>query len=138
MNALGIYLLVCLFFVTCALVEFAIVVLLYQRNNSKDVRKSETGESRSNEKENKSPLIPNITKIGSVSTQSHLDTQTLRTATNGNDVSRLVTKIRKEILVIPRTEVIDFIAVWFYLILFLVFNCIYRDYVSNYPNSNLF
>ena len=60
---------------------------------------------------------------------SHLDIKcdqpNTKPVVNGQGVGSLVAQIQKHISVIPLPKVIDFVAIWIYLVLFSVFNYIY-------------
>ena len=92
LNALGLYLLVCLSFVICALVEFAIAIVLHRRKESSAVS----------------------------------DAPTLKTpALTNQEDNRWVAKLGTNLFVVPSTNAIDFMAIWIYLAMFFMFNCIY-------------
>ena len=96
---MGLYLLVCLAFVICALVEFAIAIILHRRKEWKN-RSDLIGNQTSQERSKK-----NIAK-NQVDTRAWAELRT-----NGPNV--------------PSTDTIDFMSIWIYLVIFFLFNCIY-------------
>ena len=89
----------CLAFVICALVEFAIAIILHRRKEWKN-RSDLIGNQTSQEKSKK-----NIAK-NQVDTRAWAELRT-----NGPNV--------------PLTDTIDFMSIWIYLVIFFLFNCIY-------------
>ena len=91
--------LVCLAFVICALVEFAIAIILHRRKEWKggsDLKKLQTSQK--------------LTK--KYVAKNQVDAKILaELRTNGPNI--------------PSTNAIDFMSIWIYLVLFLLFNCIY-------------
>ena len=118
---MGIYLLVCLGFVICALARFAITILIHQRRKSKDKHLSETKSTH----ETYSPVRSQITKVCPEPEKWEPGTAEVTTDAKDHIASILPTQILQRILIIPATEIIDFIAIWIYLLVFLVFNYIY-------------
>ena len=124
LNALGIYLVVCLAFVICALVEFAIAIVLHRRKESKDVSDVEA-ESSNNEKQNELALIPQIMKENYLDTKRNSDAVTSTVVARNEMDNRWVTELVTNLYNVPSSNNIDFVAIWIYLVMFLVFNCIY-------------
>ena len=108
---MGTYLLSCLGFVIFALGEFAVIILLHKREGS--VSKGEA-----------KYVIPQTLKIEPTDTDCPVGTPTVRPVENQR-FGKLMTNVRKIALIIPTTHVLDLMAVWVYLISFLIFNCIY-------------
>ena len=109
---MGIYLLCCLGFVIFALIEFAITLLLHQKKDSN--LKSETKSDKNAKRRNSCVISQNI-KVKPTATE-------LKLATPG---AKPVESAGKMVSSFSITNVIDFMAVWIYFILFLVFNYIY-------------
>ena len=125
LNALGLYLLVCLSFVICALVEFAIAIVLHRRQESKAVSDVVTKSSK-NEKANSLSFIPQILRESHATTKCFSDAPTLKTSVAKNQKdNRWVAELGTNLFVVPSTNAIDFMAIWIYLTMFFVFNCIY-------------
>ena len=122
MNALGIYLMVCLAFVICALVEFAITLVMYRRKES-DVKHDTATESHTEKIEN--ARMPQIGKIWPLATDGESVSPALNNVVNNNVVSRLMEEIRKRFSIIPASQVMDFLAFWIHLALFFLFNLVY-------------
>ena len=122
MNALGIYLMVCLAFVICALVEFAITLVMYRRKES-DVKHDTATESHTEKIEN--ARMPQIGKIWPLATDGESVSPALNNVVNNNVVSRLMEEIRKRFSIIPTSHVMDFLAFWIHLALFFLFNLVY-------------
>ena len=125
LNALAIYLLVCLAFVVCALAEFAMVIIFHQRSNLKAAGTITTEAKKNEEKDNRSEvLLKNKLKLAV--TAGGADTLIMEPCPEvDNHVSRWMTKVRREISAITLNNVIDFIAIWIHFFLFLLFNCAY-------------
>ena len=125
LNALAIYLLVCLAFVVCALAEFAMVIIFHQRSNSKAAGTITTEAKKNEEKDNRSQvLLKNKLKLAV--TAGGADTSMMEPCPEmDNHVGRWMTKIRGEISAITLNNVIDFMAIWIHFFLFLLFNCAY-------------
>ena len=125
LNALAIYLLVCLAFVVCALAEFAMVIIFHQRSNLKAAGTITTEAKKNEEKDNRSEvLLKNKLKLAV--TAGGADTSIMEPCPEvDNHVSRWMTKIRREISAIALNNVIDFIAIGIHFFLFLLFNCAY-------------
>ena len=124
MNALGIYLMVCLAFVICALVEFAITLVMYRRKES-DVKHDTATESHKERIENAKARMPQIGKIWPLATDGESVSPALNDVVNNNVVSRLMEEIRKRFSIIPASQVMDFLAFWIHLALFFLFNLVY-------------
>ena len=124
LNALGLYLLVCLAFVIFALVEFAITILLSQRSHSKDTIKTETN-SKSNRSKKRVSGMSQITKFESMGTICQPSTPTISACGQYQFLDRVVNRMQKWSMLFQPTQVLDFIAAWIHLFLFLLFNCIY-------------
>ena len=119
---MGLYLLVCLAFVFCALVEFAIALILHRRkewSGESDV----DPKSLSTERKKKSSFIP--LKVNAVTSEQRPDVLTPNSAVKCQVDVRM--EPQKSISIILSTNVIDFVSIWIYLVLFLMFNCIYWD-----------
>ena len=125
LNALGIYLLVCLAFVVCALAEFAMVIIFHQRSNLKAAGTITTEEKKNRIKDNRSE-VPLKNKLKQATTAWEIDTSIMKPCPEEDyHVSKWITKIRREISIIPLNGVIDFIAIWIHFFLFVLFNCAY-------------
>ena len=118
-NALGQYLLVCLLFVICALAEFAITLLLNRWRNSK-------GNSGTVTTPSKNDNDAGYSKVTQIMPQTFVGSESCPALPTENPATKsVVTELRKCIPNIPATNVIDFMAFWIHLFLFLVFNCNY-------------
>ena len=115
---------VCLAFVICALVEFAIAIVLHRRKESKDVSDVEA-ESSNNEKQNELALIPQIMKENYLDTKRNSNAVTSTVVARNEMDNRWVTELVANLYNVPSSNNIDFVAIWIYLVMFLVFNCIY-------------
>ena len=102
--------------------EFAITLLLHQK---KDSGSKVLAKSDENEKRNNSNATQPIMKVKPTSNEWQLDTPSSRHVEEPENKSTLMENARRVSLSISVTHVIDFVAVWIYLILFLAFNCIY-------------
>ena len=102
--------------------EFAITLLLHQK---KDFGSKVAANSNKNEKRNISNATPPVMKVQPISNELQLGTPSSRHIEEPTNKSTLTEYARRVSLSIPLTHAIDFMAVWIYLILFLVFNCIY-------------
>ena len=91
--------LVCLAFVICALVEFAIAIILHRRKEWKNVSDLE-----------KNAKCKKTAKTCAAKTQVN---------------NRFMAELRTNVSISPSTNAIDFMAIWIYLALFFLFNCIY-------------
>ena len=123
-NALGEYLLVCLLFVICALVEFAITVLLNHRQDSKGKSDTVTNPSK-NENDSGYSKVTQIMPLTPVVSELRPALPTENPVENSPVAKGLITNLRKCIPNIPATNIIDFLAFWIHLVLFIIFNCNY-------------
>ena len=125
LNALGLYLLVCLAFVIFALVEFAIAIILHRRKESNAVSDIATKSSNS-EKKNKSKLLSQITKDSHEAKEWSSDASIRKTSGEENKQNNIwVGELGTKLSIVPSTNMIDFMAIWIYLAIFILFNCIY-------------
>ena len=102
--------------------EFAITLLLYQKKGSEF--KVET-KSKEIEKRNISFAIPPIMKVKPAANEEQLATPPGRHVEDTQTGTTLMVNAKKAASILHLTHVIDFVAVWMYLISFLVFNYIY-------------
>ena len=123
-NALGKYLIMCLGFVICALAEFAITLVLHQRNESKSDLDAVMKSKKKNTEKDKT-IISQMTPFDAMATEEQFASATFNTSANNNVAERLMGKMRQYISNIPTTRAIDFIAVWIHFVLFLGLNIIY-------------
>ena len=131
LNALGIYLLACLGFVVCGLLEFAITLLIHQRRNS---RKESKNANQSENKKNES--IPSILSQQERQTSSAVAAWQPKKSNSKEIVEihpfrRLMTEIWKRISTILPSCDIDVMAGCIYLMVFALFNCVYWSSFGN-------
>ena len=124
MNALGLYLLVCLAFVIFALVEFAIAIILHRRKESK-VGSEVVKKSPNIEKGTCVSLIPQIREVDPSKWKPKHDLNQTRLGTKNEVDNRSMPRKRMNFSMVPSTNDLDFIAIWIYLVLFMGFNCMY-------------
>ena len=115
---------VCLAFVICALVEFAIAIVLHRRKESKDVSDVEA-ESSNNEKQNELALIPQIIEKNNLDTKRNSYALTSKVVARNEMDNRWVKELVTNLSIVPSSNNIDFAASWIYLVMFFLFNCIY-------------
>ena len=109
----------------CALAEFAMVIIVHQRTDLKAAGTITTEEKKNDIKDNGSE-VPLKNKLRPASTAWGVDTSIMKPCTEeDHHVSKWMTKIRREISMIPLNGVIDFIAIWIHIFLFVLFNCAY-------------
>ena len=113
-------------FVICALVEFAIAIVLHRRKESKAALSDVVTKSLIDEKTNKSSLIPEVLKDSHATRKRISDVPTLKTSTAKNEKhNRWVAELGTNLSVVPSTNAIDFMAIWIYFAMFVAFNCVY-------------
>ena len=121
---MGEYLLVCLAFVICALMEFAITILVNYRQGSKWEYDIPTKSWKKNNGASHS-VVSQITGNDLMTPESRPTESIVNPVANCPVNSRLVAAIKKSIQTIPATYLIDFVAFWIHFFLFFVFNCYY-------------
>ena len=127
-TAIGIYMLICLFFVTSAIMEFAFLLVLYVNSKSKNERRSSSVKS-TKEKVNlqhstefaKPTLNVELDKTGNVEYQLNNKSNEVQHGLN-LDQSKLFLKEAKKI---------DRISLIAFNTLFVIFNFIYLAYYFN-------
>ena len=125
MSALGFYLLVCLAFVIFALVEFAIAILLHRRKEA-DAGPDVVINSSKLDTENNLALIPHVIKENYSTKEWSYDSVNPKKPVEQKQMdNRWVMELGTHLFIVPSTNAIDFMAVWIYLVIFIVFNCIY-------------
>ena len=102
--------------------EFAITLLLNQKKKS-DLNSQ--ANSAKNEKRENSRVIPQAIKVKPTTADFKLNSPTVKPEEITQGGSTLMINARKMVSIVPITHAIDFLAVWVYFILFLVFNYIY-------------
>ena len=86
--------------------------------------------SRNDEFKTTQSTMPHVIKVSPTDTKCQPDTTTVCTVASDKRTEKLMKIIRKWILDIPPTQIIDFAAVWIYFVLFLGFNYIYWNKYS--------
>ena len=107
--------------------EFAITILINRKEKSQDESK-DTTKPLINEKTNESSMMKHIMKVSPLATEWHPSTSQQNLFDQDTIFSRLMAQMRKRISSIPTTQDMDLWAVWIYLFLFFVFNCIYWNH----------
>ena len=125
LNALGIYLLACLAFVVSGLAEFAITLLIHHRRNSRKVSKN-AHHSEDKKNENRPPILsqPEKQTISAVAAWE-LNKSSSKAIVEGQPFRRLMTDIWKRTSIILSSFDIDVMAGCIYLMVFVLFNCVY-------------
>ena len=125
MNALGLYLVVCLAFVICALLEFAISIVLHGRKESKAVS-GDAMNKPDNKTKNKLASISHIMNEDQTAIEWDSDALTPKKSVETNKMdNKWVSELGENLSIVPSTNVIDFMAIWIYMLIFIVFNGIY-------------
>ena len=115
MNALGIYLLVSLFFVLATMVEFAVVLVLarfYPKTDDNDAQKN-----KENNKTRKRSLKKKFWPYSKMSS-SHVNIK----EAEGNPIIKEKNEKR---IICSFTEKMDFIALLIFMFIYFIFNCVY-------------
>ena len=114
MNALGIYLLVSLFFVLATMVEFAIVLVLarfYPKTDDKDDQKK--NENTKTRKRSFKKLWSHSKISSSLVNIKHAEVSPIIKVKNTNRI------------ICSFTEKMDFIALFIFMFIYFLFNCVY-------------
>ena len=120
LNALGIYFIACLTFVVCALAEFAIALLIHQR------RRSRTESENTNRSEDMPSEMAQQKNVTSSAVSTWVPNKpNFKDITEDHVFIGSITPIWKRISFFLVTCDIDLIAACIYLMVFVLFNCVY-------------
>ena len=123
LNKLGSYLLFCLLFVVCALVEFSIIMLLDRKRMAK--RKGFDTKSRENQVGHSEPLNQGESKGDTLFIKRNASDSKSQCVKTDQIEERGREQKRNCLQVISPIHLIDFISSLLFLFIFFVFNCFY-------------